>query len=91
MKTTITATELARNLSRILDQLHAEGGEIVIERNSHRIARLVASPGHQSALEAMGDLYRILTGPAGVMWESDARSGPGKETIKKGMRDPWAF
>lgn len=91
MKTTITATELARNLSRVLDQLAAEGGEIVIERNSRRIARLVASPGHQTALEAMADLYRTLPDDAAATWEWDARRrGPGAETLKKGMRDPWA-
>ncbi|MGO9264180.1 MAG: hypothetical protein ACLQBA_04710 [Candidatus Binataceae bacterium] len=44
MKTTITTTELARNLNRILDQLVNEGGEIVIERNSRRVARLTATP-----------------------------------------------
>lgn len=74
MKTTITATDLARNLSRVLDQLAAEGGEVTIERNSRRIARLVASPGHQTALEAIADLYQTLSNDTAVSWESDART-----------------
>ena len=38
MKNTISATELARNLSRVLEQLVTDGGEVVIERNSRRVA-----------------------------------------------------
>lgn len=68
----------------------AEGGEVIIERNSRRIARLVASPGHQTALEVMADLYRTLPDDTAVSWESDARKrGPGGESLKKGTRDPW--
>jgi antitoxin (DNA-binding transcriptional repressor) of toxin-antitoxin stability system len=57
---TITATELARNLRRVLDSVVSEGEEIVIERNHEQIARLVAGPGRQNALEAIADLYRTL-------------------------------
>jgi antitoxin (DNA-binding transcriptional repressor) of toxin-antitoxin stability system len=74
MKTTITATELARNLSRVLDQLAAEGGEVIIKRNSRRVAKLVASSGPQTALEAIADLYRTIPDDTAVSWESDARS-----------------
>jgi len=87
LKTTSTATEFAHNLSRVLDQLAAEGGELIIEHGSRRVAKLVASPGHQTALEVMADLYRTLSDGAAVSWESDARKrGPGTETIKRGMR-----
>jgi antitoxin (DNA-binding transcriptional repressor) of toxin-antitoxin stability system len=57
---TITVAELARNLRRVLDSIVADGEEIVIERNHQQIARLVAVPVRQNALEAMADLYRIL-------------------------------
>ena len=56
---TITATELARNLRKVLDQMVYDGEEIVIERNHHQIARLVPGPGQQTALEAMADLYPL--------------------------------
>ena len=50
---TITATELARNLRRVLDRLAIEGEEIVIERNREQVARLLPGPGRQTALQAM--------------------------------------
>ena len=91
MKTSITATELARNLSRVLDQLITEGGEVVIERNSRRVACLAAVPAQQTALEAMADLYRTLPGDAASSWEADSRNySPKKARADKGMRDPWA-
>ncbi len=37
----ITATGLARNLRQVLDRLAIEGEEIVIERNSEQVARLL--------------------------------------------------
>jgi antitoxin (DNA-binding transcriptional repressor) of toxin-antitoxin stability system len=55
---TITATDLARNLRRVLDRLMIEGEEIVIERNREQVARLLPGPARQTALEAMADLYR---------------------------------
>jgi len=90
MKNIITTTELARNLSRILDQLVNEGGEIVIERNSRRVARLIAAPAQQSALEAMADLYRTLPEDAAVGWEGDSRRySPKNASLDKGVRNPW--
>jgi antitoxin (DNA-binding transcriptional repressor) of toxin-antitoxin stability system len=92
MRSTITATELARNLSRVLDRLVAEGGEVIIERNSRQVARLTATPGQQTALEAMADLYRTLTEDAAASWDADSRQySPKRATLDKGVRDPWAF
>ena len=86
----ITATELARNLRRVLDRLAVEGEEIVIERNHQQIARLIPGPGRQNALEAMADLYRILPEEAAKTWQADARRGRWKgSTLDKGVRDPW--
>jgi antitoxin (DNA-binding transcriptional repressor) of toxin-antitoxin stability system len=91
MKSTITATELARNLSRVLDRLITEGGEVVIERNSRRVACLTAAPAEQTALEAMADLYRTLPGDAADGWETESRQyNPKRATLNKGVRDPWA-
>ena len=88
---TISATELARNLRRVLDRVVAEGEEIVIERNHEQIARLVAGPGRQNALEAMADLYHTLPDDVAATWETDARGTRGKgNKVARGVRDPWA-
>jgi antitoxin (DNA-binding transcriptional repressor) of toxin-antitoxin stability system len=88
---TITATELARNLRRVLDRVVADGEEVVIERNHEQIARLVAGPGRQNALEVMADLYRTLPEDVAANWEKDARASRWKGSkVAKGMRDPWA-
>jgi antitoxin (DNA-binding transcriptional repressor) of toxin-antitoxin stability system len=88
---TITATELARNLSEILDRLAVEGEELVIERNHRQVARLVPGPGRVTAIEAMSDLYRTLPEDAAATWEADSRaSGLRGRRLPKGVRDPWA-
>jgi len=87
---TVTATELARNLSRVLDRLGVEGEEVVIERNGQEVARLLPGAARQTALEAMADLYRTLPDSAGVTWEADSRKGRWKGgRLDKGTRDPW--
>lgn len=87
----ITATELARNLSAVLDRLTAEREEIIIERNHRQVARLVPAPGRLTALEALADLYRTMPEDAAAGWEADSRaSGLKGERLAKGVRDPWA-
>ena len=88
---TITATNLARNLRRVLDRIAIDGEEMVIERNREQIARLIPGPGRQTALEAMADLYRTLPEDAATTWEADSRKGRWKGSrLDKGLRDPWA-
>jgi antitoxin (DNA-binding transcriptional repressor) of toxin-antitoxin stability system len=88
---TITTTELARNLRRVLDRLAIEGEEIAIERNREQVARLLPGPARQTALEAMADLYRTLPEDAASTWEADSRKGRWKGSrLDKGVRDPWA-
>jgi antitoxin (DNA-binding transcriptional repressor) of toxin-antitoxin stability system len=88
---TITATELARNLRRVLDRVVADGEDVVIERNHEQIARLVAGPGRQNALEAMADLYRTLPEDVAATWERDARTTRWRGSkLAKGVRNPWA-
>ena len=76
---TITATELARNLRRVLDRLAIEGEEIVIERNREQVARLLPGPARQTALEAMADLYRTLPEDAAATGRPTAARGGGRE------------
>jgi antitoxin (DNA-binding transcriptional repressor) of toxin-antitoxin stability system len=86
----ITATELARNLSRVLDRLATDGEEIVIERNQREIARIVPGPAHQTAIEAMADLYRVLPEDAAKTWERDGRRTKLKgQKLEDGVRNPW--
>ena len=88
---TITATELARSLSEILDRLAVDREGIVIERNHRQIARLIPGPGHLTALEALADLYRTLPQDAGATWEADSRAvGLRGQRLSKGVRNPWA-
>ena len=87
----MTATELARNLSEILDRLAVEREEIVIERNHRQVARLIPGPGRLTALEALADLYRTLPDDAAATWEADSRAGNLRgERLPKGVRNPWA-
>ena len=87
---TITATDLARNLRRVLDQLAIEREEIVIERNRQQVGRLLPGRARQTALEALADLYRTLPDDAAATWEADGRSGRWKGgRLDKGIRNPW--
>jgi len=85
---TITATELARNLRQVLDRLAAGGEDIVVERNHQPIARLLSIPPRQTALEAMGDLYRTLPESAASGWLRDAQESDAQ--LDREIRDPWA-
>jgi prevent-host-death family protein len=85
----ITATELARRLSEVLDRLAVEGDEIVIERNNRQVARLIPGPGRLTALEAMADLYRTLPENAASTWEADSRSTLKGSRLPHGVRNPW--
>jgi antitoxin (DNA-binding transcriptional repressor) of toxin-antitoxin stability system len=87
---TITATELARNLRRVLDRLAIDGEDVIIERNREQVARLVPGPARQTALEAMADLYRTLPEDAAATWEADSRRGRWKGSrLDNGVRNPW--
>jgi prevent-host-death family protein len=85
---TLTATALARNLSRVLDRMEHESGEVVIVRNRRPVARLIPVTPVMTALEALGDLYRTLPDDEGARWLRDSRRRGGKHSAE--MRDPWA-
>ena len=87
---TITATELARNLRQVLDNLAVQGEEVAIERNHQQIARLVPGGRFMTALEAMADIYKTLPEPAARGWEKAGRARTGEKPGSRGVRDPWA-
>ena len=85
---TMTATEVARGFRRVLDSLEQGGEEIVVVRNSHPVARLVPGAPRMKAIEALGDLYRVLDDAEGDAWAADARKSD--RLLVAEARDPWA-
>jgi len=87
---TLTVTEVARNLSAVLDGVEREQEEVVLVRNNRRIARLVPEPPARNALEVLGDLYRTLDDGAADALAAAVR---GARKSKRGtlgeLRDPW--
>jgi antitoxin (DNA-binding transcriptional repressor) of toxin-antitoxin stability system len=81
----ITATALARNLKRVLDQVEFKRETLSIVRNSAQIARIVPGAARQNAMEAMGDLFRTLSDDAARRWVRDSRL---RGSVKQ-LRDPW--
>jgi len=84
---TISATEAARNFSRMLDLLEHESEEIVVVRNNHPVAKLVPGAPRLTALEALADLYQTLPGKEGTAWLRDSRRVDRRG--RQQVRDPW--
>lgn len=84
----ITATELARNLSAVLDQVRETGQEFVVERRRQPVAQLSSSPGRMTAAEALAGLHESLDDQAAEAWEADARRGD--SALSDEHCDPWA-
>lgn len=71
---TITTTELARNLHRILDSVEFRGEKVTVVRNKRATARILPVAPRMTALEAMSDLYRTLPESAAAGWLEDSRT-----------------
>jgi antitoxin (DNA-binding transcriptional repressor) of toxin-antitoxin stability system len=84
----ITATELARNLRAVLDQVRESGEAYIVERGGQPVVQVSPTPGHQSAEQALADLYRTLSPETAAGWLEDARRGD--EALDGALRDPWA-
>jgi len=84
---TISATEAARNFSRMLDLLEHESEEIIVVRNNHPVAKLVPGAPRLTALEALADLYQTLPSKEGMAWLKDSRRVD--RTGRQQARDPW--
>lgn len=86
----LTATEVARNFSQVLDDLEESQEEVVIVRNHRMIARIIPEPEEQSALEVLGDLYRTLDDEtADALAEAVSKSREGKSGTLGELRNPW--
>ena len=66
----ITATELARNFKQMMNLVEFQGEELLIIRNNYQVAKIIPGSARMTAIEAMSDLYRILTDDAGAAWAS---------------------
>jgi prevent-host-death family protein len=86
--TTMTATELARNLSAVLDRLEHGSEEIVVVRSRHPVARLVPGAPRMTAMEAFADLYGAISPEEGEAWKRDCAAAD--RTLREELADPWA-
>ena len=88
---TLNVTEVARNFSRVMDDVERDQEEIVLVRNHRQIARLVPEPPEQNALAVLGDLYRTLDdGTANALAKAIGRTRKGKTGTLRELRNPWA-
>ena len=83
----LTATEVSRNFSRVLDELERGGEEIVVMRGRHPAAKMVPGAQRLTALEALADLHRTLDDETGKAWLEDMERV--ERPAVKEMRDPW--
>jgi antitoxin (DNA-binding transcriptional repressor) of toxin-antitoxin stability system len=85
---TITATELARNTSAILNRVSASNQIVDIERNRTIIARIVPPVRTMTAAEALAGLANTLSPEEGAEWLKDSRN-EGPDEFDQSVRDPW--
>lgn len=81
---TITATDLARNTSKILDRVLTQGECIAIERNHINIAKIVPSEKVMTAAQALEGLKPMLTPEQANAWLKNS-----KEEFGQAVCDPW--
>lgn len=88
---TLNVTEVARNFSRVMDEVERDQEEIILVRNHRQIARLVPEPAGLTADLALGDLYRKLDdASAQALVEAMAKARETKEGTLAELRNPWA-
>lgn len=87
----LSATDVARNFSAVLDAVERDQEEIILVRNQRQVARLVPEAPLQDALAVFGDLYRTLDDETAealaAAIDSQRRSRRGRVAE---LRDPWA-
>jgi prevent-host-death family protein len=87
----LSATNVARNFSAVLDEVERDQEEIVLVRNQRQVARLVPEAPRQDALEVFGDLYRTIDDDtADALSAAIAASRKGRRGRLSELRDPWA-
>ena len=87
----LSATDVARNFSAVLDAVERDQEEIVLVRNQRQVARLVPEAPRQDALAVFGDLYRTLDDEtADALSAAIGSQRKGRRGRVAELRDPWA-
>ncbi len=87
---TLTVTEVARNFSRVLDQVEKDQEEVLLVRNHRQIARIIPEPPAHDALTLLGDLYQTLDDEsAKALAAAVAKLRKGRSGKLVEMRNPW--
>ena len=87
----LSATEVARNFSAVLDALERDQEEVLVVRNHRQIARLVPEAPRQDALEVFGDLHRVLDDrTAEALAAAISSSRRRRRGRVSELRNPWA-
>lgn len=81
---TVTASDLARNTSDILERILA-GESIAVVRNKTEIAHIVPAKRTMKAAQFLSGLSGRLTPKQAQSWLADSRSGDFIDEVK----DPW--
>jgi prevent-host-death family protein len=88
---TLSATDVARNFSAVLDAVERDQEEIVLVRNRRSVARLVPEAPRQDALSVFGDLYRTLDDDtAGALSAAIRTARKRRRGRVSELRQPWA-
>jgi prevent-host-death family protein len=88
---TLSATDVARNFSAVLDAVERDQEEIVLVRNRRPVARLVPEAPRQDALSVFGDLYRTLDDDTAEALAAAIRTRrKGRRGRVSELRQPWA-
>jgi antitoxin (DNA-binding transcriptional repressor) of toxin-antitoxin stability system len=82
---TISATELARNTSKILDRVVSGGQSVAVERNRAVIAQIIPPARTMTAAQALSGLEPVLSREQAIAWLRDSRG-----EFDQAVRDPWA-
>lgn len=87
---TLSVTEVARNLSAVLDILERDQEEVVLVRNRRQIARLIPEAPRRDALEVLGDLHRVLDDRAAeALSTAIATNRKSRRGRVSELRNPW--
>jgi antitoxin (DNA-binding transcriptional repressor) of toxin-antitoxin stability system len=81
---TISATALARNTRKILDQVTTRGEAVAVERHDVLIARIVPAEPTMTAAEALAVFAPRLPAKSAAAWLKDSR-----HRFDETVRDPW--
>ncbi|MGA1982134.1 MAG: hypothetical protein ABSG84_06650 [Acidobacteriaceae bacterium] len=82
---TISATDLARNTSKILDRVISRGESVAVERNRAVIAQIIPPAPTMTAAQALSGLVPGLSSEQAAAWLRDSRDQFGQT-----VHDPWA-